>query len=288
MIRSMTAFARQSGEYPWGNLVWELRSVNHRYLEPHFKLPDTLRALEPALRNALRGALARGKVECALRLQTVPAAEQGLTLNEGLLEQLVQAGERVRATLPQAAPIDPLALLQWPGVVQQPEQDADAIHSAALALFDQALAQLLASREREGAQLEQFIAQRLEGIEEIGGAVRQQLPAIMAAQRERLQQRLGDLDTEVDPQRLEQEVVILLQKADVDEELDRLQAHLAEVRRTLKKGGPCGRRLDFLMQELNREANTLSSKSVVSDTTQAAVELKVLIEQMREQIQNIE
>ena len=288
-IRSMTAFARKSTEHAWGTLVWELRSVNHRYLEPSFKLPEAMRALEGKLREQLRKKLARGKVECGLRYQQGSNAnQQSLTINQVLLQQLVDAGSQLREQMPDAAALDPLTLLQWPGVIQQADGNSDAMAQDCLADFDEVLSQLLQSREREGAELKQHIFQRLDQIADITGAVREQLPGILQAQRQRLQQRLDELTAELDNDRLEQEMVLLAQKADVDEELDRLDTHLVEVRRVLDKGGACGRRLDFLMQELNREANTLSSKSIVSDTTQAAVELKVLIEQMREQIQNIE
>ena len=285
----MTAFARQSVEKPWGTLVWELRSVNHRYLEPGFKLPEAMRVLETKLRDRLRKRLARGKIECGLRYQQSFAADQqALTINQELLQQLVDAGTALRQSIPDAAAIDPLQLLQWPGVIAQTGADSDAMVQDCLAGFDEALEELLQSRQREGEELKQFILQRVEQIADIVLTVREQLPAILQAQRQRLQQRLAELKAELDSDRLEQELVLLAQKADVDEELDRLDTHLTEVRRVLNKGGACGRRLDFLMQELNREANTLSSKSIVSDTTQAAVELKVLIEQMREQIQNIE
>ncbi len=289
MIRSMTAFARQQNQQPWGTLVWEIRSVNHRYLEPSFKLPETLRRLENALREQLRKTLNRGKVECGLRLQLQSGGHnQQLNINQPLLEQLIHAGELVQGKLQQASSLNPLELLQWPGVIDEPEANVELICEQALESFKLALNQLLDSRQREGTELSQFIEKRLDNIAAITDSVRQQLPAILAAQRQKLSDRLQELKAELDSDRLEQEMVMLAQKADVDEELDRLDTHLTEVRRVLKKGGACGRRLDFLMQELNREANTLSSKSIVSETTQAAVELKVLIEQMREQVQNIE
>ncbi|MGK0499169.1 MAG: hypothetical protein ACJAYG_000801 [Oceanicoccus sp.] len=285
----MTAFSRQTAEHEWGSLVWELRSVNHRYLEPGFKLPETLRRLENPLREKLRKTLNRGKVECNLRLQQDTANNStAISVNTELLTQLIAAGEAVQQQLQQPADINPMQLLQWPGVLAGPDTDSDMIYQQALTLFSDSLTLLVETREREGASLKQFIEQRLLTIGDITDAIRQQLPVILNTQREKLQARLQELSIELDRERLEQEIVLLAQKADVDEELDRLDAHLQEVQRVLNKGGPCGRRLDFLMQELNREANTLSSKSIVSDTTQAAVELKVLIEQMREQIQNIE
>lgn len=288
MIASMTAFARQAGEYPWGSLVWEIRSVNHRYLEPSFKLPDPLRSLEGELREQLRSRISRGKIECNLRLQRSDDDAVQLVINQALAQQVIDAAQAVNRAIGDAAPIDPLAILQWPGVLGQTEIDADTLHRSILESFQRALRQLLEHRNREGAELASFIGQRLQSVTDITAAVRQQLPIILAAQNQKLSDRLNALRAELDPARLEQEIVLLTAKADVDEELDRLQTHVNEVQRVLDKGGPCGRRLDFLMQELNREANTLSSKSLVSDTTQAAVELKVLIEQMREQVQNIE
>lgn len=289
MIRSMTAFARQASQHDWGSLIWEIRSVNHRYLEPSFKLPESMRRLENDLRERLRKTLSRGKVECSLRVQfQAGGGSSQLSINTELLTQLISAGESVQQQLNEPSVLNPLQLLQWPGIMSEPETDSDLMCEQALALFQVTLEQLVESREREGAALKLFIEQRLDTIGDITAAVKQQLPKILQAQRQKLQERLQELKTELNEDRLEQEMVILAQKADVDEELDRLDAHLIEVRRVLNKGGACGRRLDFLMQELNREANTLSSKSIVTDTTQAAVELKVLIEQMREQIQNIE
>ena len=289
MIRSMTSFARQATQHDGGSLVWEIRSVNHRYLEPSFKLPESMRRLENDLREKIRKTLSRGKVECSLRMQSQSGDNSSqLTVNAELLTQLIVSAESIQKQLNDPSALNPLQLLQWPGMMSEPEIDSDLLCEQALAAFQVTLEQLLESREREGAALKQSIEQRLDTIGDITAAVKQQLPDILQAQRQKLQQRLQELKAELNEDRLEQEMVILAQKADVDEELDRLDAHLAEVRRVLNKGGACGRRLDFLMQELNREANTLSSKSIVTDTTQAAVELKVLIEQMREQIQNIE
>jgi uncharacterized protein (TIGR00255 family) len=289
MIRSMTSFARQASQQSWGSVIWEIRSVNHRYLEPSFKLPESMRHLENDLREKLRTNLNRGKVECGLRLQTdLNGSSDNININQALLTQLISAAETVQGQLSQSTDLNPLTLLQWPGVIAAAETDPNEISKAILANFQATLNQLIDSREREGAGLKQIIEQRLDAITDIVTSVRKQLPEILAAQKQKLKSRLDELQAELDQDRLEQEMVILAQKADVDEELDRLDTHLDEVRRVLAKGNACGRRLDFLMQELNREANTLSSKSIVSDTTQAAVELKVLIEQMREQIQNIE
>jgi len=287
MIRSMTAFARQSAQYEWGSAVWEIRTVNHRYLEPSFKLPETMRPLEPQLRELIRKQLARGKVECALKLQHF-SQKNTVEFNPEIAKQVISAAESIRGAMNKPGQTDPLSILAWPGVLVESELNAAEINEQVLAQFSQAIEQLAASRTREGEVLKQFTEQRLDSIAHITQAIRDQLPTIMTAQKERLEQKLAEFTAELEPGRLEQEVVILLNKADIAEELDRLDTHVQEVTRVLKKGGGCGRRLDFLMQELNREANTLSSKSLVTDTTQAAVELKVLIEQMREQIQNIE
>lgn len=288
MIHSMTAFSRQTSLLDWGTMVWEIRSVNHRYLEASFKLPDNMRRLENSLREELRRLLSRGKVECLLRLNFNASGKRQFNVDMDLLKQLIGAGETIQGQLRQASGINPLQLLQWPGVINEAETDSEQINNLALTLFQKALEQLVESRQREGGQLKSFIEQRLQTVSDITAAIRRQLPTILKAQRDKLRERLEELKSELDTNRLEQEMVILAQKADVDEELDRLETHIKEVKRVLGNGGTCGRRLDFLMQEFNREANTLSSKSIVSDTTLAAVELKVLIEQMREQIQNIE
>ncbi len=289
MPRSMTGYARREASFPWGTLIWELRSVNHRYLEPHFRLPEEFREAEPHLRERVRRRLHRGKLESSLHLQTEQATGAELSLSAERVSQLAKAADQVARTLgDRAAPVSPLEILNWPGVLQQPELDRDALHSAALALFDEALTQLVEHRTREGNELEQMILQRLDAVSAQVAALRQRLPDIVKAQRDKLQAKVAALKVELDPERLEQEIALLAQKADVDEELDRLDTHVAEVRHTLGQSQSLGRRLDFLMQELNREANTLSSKATVAETTQAAVEMKVLIEQMREQIQNIE
>ncbi len=283
----MTAFAHLRSEYPWGTATWELRSVNHRYLELSFKLPEAWRQLEPPLRDGLRKQLQRGKLECALRLQ-FQHGEQQLQLNTKLVHQILEIANNLRSEIAHAAPINVLELLHWPGVMESAELDGDSLQQDLLTGFQQALDAHIDNRQREGAALAQLITQRLDSIDAIVAELRSRMPEIVSSQRDKLQQRLAELQAELAPERLEQEIALLAQKADVDEELDRLDTHVTEVRRTLQKGGAVGRRLDFLMQELNREANTLSSKAVVADSTQAAVELKVLIEQMREQIQNIE
>jgi len=288
MTASMTAFARQEQTTQWGAIVWEIRSVNHRYLETHFRLPENLRDLEPALREKLRKSFARGKLEISLNFRPDTEKSQNFCVNTALVEQLGQALAEVQNTLGQSSTPNPVELLKWPGVLQTAEVDYPQVKSIALTLFQQAVEQLQAMRKQEGDALKQIIEQRLSRVNEITDEIRTHLPNIMAQQKQKLQRRIDDAKAELEPGRLEQELVLLLQKADVDEELDRLLTHVTEVTRTLNQDNAIGRRLDFLMQELNREANTLSSKAIDTDVTQTAVELKVLIEQMREQIQNIE
>ncbi|CAD5375888.1 Protein YicC [Pseudomonas sp. OF001] len=287
MVHSMTAFARVESAGPWGTLSWELRSVNHRYLEPHLRLPEAFRDLEGGVREALRQALARGKVECTLRLAE-ESAGKALQVDRERAAQVIAAAEAVAALISQPAPLNPLEVLAWPGVLVADAADPQALNAAALALFEQALAELKAGREREGAALAALLEERLAAILKEVDSLRELVPQMLAAQRQKIENRFAELRAELDPQRLEQELVLLAQKSDVAEELDRLSTHVREVRRVLKAGGAAGRRLDFLMQELNREANTLGSKAFDPRSTQAAVNLKVLIEQMREQVQNIE
>ena len=288
MIRSMTAFSRKELNAPWGTLSWELRSVNHRYLEVHPRLPDTLRDLENPVRESLRSTLSRGKVECTLKRKAENLAPTRLEINETYVKQLLEAANRLTHMTGDTSGLSVTDLLGWPGVVTTPEADQSEIQQAALGLLQEALQDFVANREREGQMLNDIIIDRLDKIDAQVTVVRQHLPEILQAQKEKLLARLEEISANVDQERLEQEIVYLAQKSDVDEELDRLETHVKEVRRALKQGGAVGRRLDFLMQELNREANTLGSKSINTLTTQAAVELKVLIEQMREQIQNIE
>lgn len=299
MTQSMTAFARQTAEHAWGSLAWEIRSVNHRYLEPTFKLPESLRQIEGELREKLRTRVARGKIECSLRVQRATGDDTRLNIDEAMLVQVLQCTAQVSQklidpeqpntlALLQTAPINPLEILSWPGVLKTVDDDEEQAARAALGLFEQTLEQLVAHRAREGAELGQYIAAQLDAVAAIVKTVREHVPALIAAQRQKLRDRLAELSADLNNDRIEQEMVMLAQKSDVEEELDRLQTHIKEVHRALKQKEPCGRRLDFLMQEFNREANTLSSKSLASDTTLNAVQLKVLIEQMREQIQNIE
>lgn len=286
-VHSMTAFARTEEAAPWGTLQVEIRSVNQRYLEPHFRLHESLRDLEPVLREALRTRLARGKVECSVRFESAETA-QAPAVNTARLAAISEALNAVQQQVPSAVPPTTLELLNQPGVMETQHLDQDTIKAAAKVLFDQALNELIDARAREGDKLAEMISSRLTAVSEQVATVKSLLPQILERQRAQLLERLEIAKTELDPQRLEAELVLVAQKADVDEELDRLTAHVEEVSRQLVQKGPKGRRLDFLMQELNREANTLSSKSVVAESTRCAVELKVLIEQMREQIQNIE
>lgn len=287
MTRSMTAFARKQAEFPWGTLVWEIRSVNHRYLEPAFRLPEQLRHIETGLRDTLRKSLGRGKVEAQLKF--MPGISEGnqIPINEPLLAQLNEAMARV-STLTGSPQANPLDILKWPGIIQEQDQESKVIEQEALSLFKGAIELLLEHRQREGSELEQTVETRLESIAGIIAEIRQALPDILEAQQRKLKEQISDLATEVDPDRLEQELVLIMQKADILEEIDRLEVHVKEIHHILARKEPIGRRLDFLMQELNREANTICSKAVVTETTLNAVELKVLIEQMREQIQNIE
>ncbi len=288
MTASMTAFTRQQTEQEWGSLIWEIRSVNHRYLETSVRLPDTFRGLENRIREAVRKRLSRGKVECQLRFQAAASSNVDIAINRDLVDQLLQANRDIQAQLGTEGPISSMDVLRWPGVIADRQLDLGELEEEAHTLFIAALEDLVATRKREGKDLEGFLQQRIDSIRDVVADTRGKMPDILAAQRQNLLDRLEELKAELEPTRLEQEVALLAQKADVDEELDRLDSHLGEVERVLRASGQKGRRLDFLMQELNREANTLSSKSIVAETTRGAVELKVLIEQMREQIQNIE
>ncbi|VFM99361.1 MAG: TIGR00255 family protein [Candidatus Kentron sp. G] len=301
MIYSMTAFARQENQdredHRWGGITWEIRSVNHRYLDISVRLPEELRPLDPVVRNRVRDRISRGKVECLLRYSPPVRQETGLRVNTNLAKQVVASVKEIAGLLPGEAPISALEILRWPGVVEAPVQDLDTIQGPILDVLDDGLAQFIAMRTREGEKLAALLKDRHSRISAIVSDVRTHLPGILAAQRARLTNRLSEL-TETNPDRLEQELVLFAQKMDVAEELDRLDTHLAQVERAFREEGrpgqpptqkkPIGRRLDFLMQEMHREANTLSAKSVDKAVTAASVELRVLIEQMREQIQNVE
>lgn len=287
MIHSMTAFARRESQGDWGAFTIELRSVNHRYLELGLRLSEEVRVLEPRIRERLNQSLGRGKVDCAIRYQA-PAEYATLEINRELVTQLAHVSREIDGILYNAAPVNSFDVLRWPGVLQLPTPDPERLHTEAMTLLDAAVADLIATRAREGDKLKELILQRCTAMTDIIGQVNARRPEVLARARERLDTKLAELKGELDPTRLEQELVLLAQRLDVEEELDRLDAHLEEVRRVLEQKGPVGRRLDFLMQELNREANTLSAKSQDVDTTRYAVDLKVLIEQMREQVQNIE
>lgn len=287
MIYSMTAFAHLEIKKEWGNAVWEIRSVNQRFLETYFRLPEQFRNLEMTLRERLRASLTRGKVECSLRIELAQNENKALVLNNEYAETVIASLKTLREIAGEGD-INLVDVLRYPGVVDNQAQDLDQMGQDLLEGFEQILADFIAMRGREGANLQTLIQQRLDSITEIAQSVQAQMPAILQWQKEKLQQRFDELNLQLDPQRLEQEMVLTAQRVDVAEELDRLQLHVKETTSILKKGGAVGRKLDFMMQELNRESNTLASKSINADVTNSAVELKVLIEQMREQIQNLE
>lgn len=287
MIYSMTAFAHLEIKKEWGNAVWEIRSVNQRFLETYFRLPEVFRHLEMGLRERLRNLLTRGKVECSLRVELAQASNNKIALNNDYAEQVI-ASLKTLQSIAGEGEINLVDVLRYPGVVDAQSQDLDQIAQDLLAGFEQILTDFIAMRGREGANLQAIIQQRLDSIAEIAQSVQNQMPEVLQWQKDRLQQRFDELNLQLDPQRLEQEMVLTAQRVDVAEELDRLQLHVKETSSILKKGGAVGRKLDFMMQELNRESNTLASKSINADITNSAVELKVLIEQMREQIQNLE
>jgi uncharacterized protein (TIGR00255 family) len=284
MTKSMTAFARSES----GHISWEIRSVNHRYLEVGLKVPDAFRSLEISLRNKLKARLNRGKIDCQLRIGHSQASEASLSIDEKLLEDLTGALATIIPKLETVAPVNPLEVLKWPGLLSEPTEDEESIKRTVVELFDTALAQLIEMRSSEGAELRKIILEKLADLRSIVEQAATEAPIISARQRDKMISKLNDLNIDADPGRIEQELVIMAQKSDVAEELDRLNTHIEEVSATLDSKEAVGRRLDFLMQELNREANTLSSKAVATNTTIQAVELKVAIEQMREQIQNIE
>ena len=288
MIRSMTGYARAEAQGPWGRISWELRSVNHRYLDLQLKLPDEFRRIENELRAQASARLSRGKVEAGLRYVREAAAENSLEVDPVRLKQLKAAMQAVSLELHSTALPDPLRVLGFPGVVRTQEADFAPLIAAARDLFEQALEDFTQTRTREGERLSGYLNERAEAIEKLVAEVRARYPLVREGWLARVRARCAELGVEVEPQRLAQEVAMSAQRLDVDEEMQRLASHLAEVRQTLVRGEAIGRRLDFLMQELNREANTLSSKSQDAEMTRCAVEMKVIIEQMREQVQNIE
>jgi uncharacterized protein (TIGR00255 family) len=288
MIKSMTAFARETSTSEQGELTWELRSVNHRFLEPFVRLPEDLRALEPAVRERVAARLGRGKVDCSLRYAPAAGAAGQLQLNRHYLEQLLAVGGEVANLMGGSQQPSAFELLRWPGVLHEQQEDLTTVQEHAMALLDAALDSLIATREREGGRLALLIRERCESLTEKVHAARARMPEVLAQVRQRLLERLGELRADLDPNRVEQELLLLAQRLDVDEEMGRLAAHIEEVLSVVENRDPVGRRLDFLMQELNREANTLGSKSADVEVTRLAVDMKVLIEQMREQVQNIE
>ncbi|MFT6925334.1 MAG: hypothetical protein ACJAZP_000914 [Psychromonas sp.] len=287
MIYSMTAFARKQFKGDWGTAVWEIRSVNQRYLESYFRLPEQFRGLEVNLKDIFRKRVQRGKIECSLRFEASSSNDNALSMNQELAAQVIQNTQWV-LNKAGSGTFNAIDILTWPGVMQAPEQDLDAVTVELMVGFEQTLNEFIDARAAEGSNLGAFIEQRLTAIGEQANKVRSFMPEVQAWQKARILKKFEDARVELDSTRVEQELVILAQKTDVAEELDRLDSHISESRKVLKKGGPVGRRLDFMMQEFNREANTLGSKVINSEITAAAVECKVLIEQMREQVQNIE
>jgi len=284
---SMTAFARASSIVFKRSLVWEVRSVNHRYLEHHFRLPDAARGLEGTLREVLRKQLTRGKLDCSLRMEQDPGQHK-LKLNSKRLDEVLALVRRVEEQSGDLAKANAIDILRWPGLLEDGEADEDALQKAIVSLFENSIDALLEARKSEGVRLKALIEHRLDQIDQIVAELKPLCADLAQIQKQRLQQRVQELSVELDDGRLEQEVALLAQKADVTEELDRLTIHVAEAREHIVSTGPHGRRLDFLTQELNREANTLGAKSILAETSQRAVDLKVIIEQIREQVQNIE
>jgi uncharacterized protein (TIGR00255 family) len=288
MIRSMTAFAKQTSQGALGVISWEVKTVNSRFLDMSWRLPETLRDLEPKLRELAGEYLQRGKVDTSLRFHPGDEVISELQLNEGLLAQVSANLIRMREMFPNKASVDAVGLLRWPGMLRQVETDLTEVKAEVLRLFKASLEELTQTRAREGEKLKGLMITRLDDMDKIIEAVKPQLPEILKLHRERIINRFAELKLEVDQERLAQEMVYVAQKVDVMEEVDRLETHITEMRRVLKKGGAVGRRLDFLLQEMHREANTLGAKSIHTGTTQSSLELKVLIEQIREQVQNIE
>jgi len=288
MVRSMTAFARQTLEDELGTLTCELKSVNHRFSEVSLRLPEELRPLESQIRDKISQTVKRGKIDASFRYQAPAAQETGFEIDQKLINAIAAASKDVEKLLTDIAPLRTVDVLKWPGVMKAPEIETERLGAITIGLLDKALAELSESRAREGEKLKQMLLDRCEAMAKEVAIVQQRIPQAIEALRDRIKEKLAEWKAELDETRLEQEIVFMCNKSDIAEEMDRLQAHITEVKRVLEENKPIGRRLDFLMQELNREANTLSSKSPDTEMTKAAVELKVLIEQMREQVQNIE
>ena len=287
MILSMTGYANTSADFASGSLTLELRAVNHRYLDIQLRMPDELRSFEGALREMIAAQLQRGKIECRINY-AARDTQNGTTLNRALLLQLANWNEEVQAAMPDARTLSVADVLRWNGILQTPSASNDELRTTLMSLMQAALQEFTASRAREGEKLKDFLSVRLEKIEVLRTDVMPHVPAAIAAYEARLINRLTDALQSADDERIRQEITLFASKIDVDEELSRLASHLVEMRRILKQGGAVGKRLDFLMQELNREANTLGSKSVDAEVSRSAMEMKILIEQMREQIQNLE
>ena len=285
---SMTAFCRKQAELEQGTLIWEIRSVNHRYLETSIRLPEAFRNLEPVIRKTVRSRAKRGKIDCTLRFRESDALPGELHLNSRILENLSAASEKIHDAYGDSRLPSSLDILRWPGVVQTEENENSDLEQEAVSLFNGTLDEFLAGRAREGEEIEIVVRERVASIREIFAEVRASMPEILAGQRQTLLENIAELQVSLEPGRVEQEVALLVNKADIAEELDRLDAHVNELERLLGAGEPAGRPLDFLMQELMREANTICSKSAAIKTTRNALDLKVLIEQIREQVQNIE
>ena len=288
MPNSMTGFARAETKESWGSIVCELKSVNHRYLETYFRLPEQLRAFEIEFRSQIKKALSRGKLDCSFQLQITPGEASTLSVDKEKAKQVIGACEELAESLNTSTPLNPLEVLAFPGVMHSTDLDTEELEAVAKATLAQALTTLIEIRGREGEEMAAVVNKRVEAMRDQVAQLKQSYPEIKAALEARITGRFEELKIEVDPDRLEQELVALAQKMDIDEEIDRLHTHLEEIARVLQSKEPIGRRLDFLMQELNREANTVSSKSQSIQSTNSSVEMKVLIEQMREQIQNIE
>jgi uncharacterized protein (TIGR00255 family) len=287
MIRSMTGFARRERQFTWGLLAWEIKTVNHRFLEIGCRLPEEFRVAEADFRQTIAGSVRRGKIDCSLHFRPAVVASS-LEVDADLLASLTLRAQQVAANAGETARIDVMDLLRWPGVVREHSRDTAPMIAVAHTLLSEALIELARFRDSEGGRLRDALEQRCAGLDDFAARVAERLPEVRARMRAKLLERIAQLVSEVNEERLEQELAILAQRLDVDEEIDRLRGHVTEIRKAFGGQEPAGRRLDFLMQELNREANTLSSKSQDIETTRAAVDMKVLIEQMREQVQNIE
>ena len=288
MLHSMTGFARQTAELPIGTLTWELRALNHRYLDIQFRLPEALRSKEIELRQQATTCLERGKIECSLYFRRAISDSAELTLNHELAQQIRKKIEELSVLFPETLAVDPIDILRWPGVVTEAEFDTNLLFHEASVLLRESLAALCKMRASEGKRIADMLESRCDSVMNITESISARMLDVLTGIRMRQQKRLDQLNIEADPTRLEIELALIAQKLDVDEELDRLMSHISEIRKIITSDGAVGRQLDFLMQELNREANTLASKSADAETTKTAVELKVLIEQMREQIQNVE